>query len=100
MVKAVDILAELLSHKKTGQKFVSFAAETDTSEAVFREKFKRKPVDLMIGNRVHSGFTAQSPREGFAEQAGTYWLVEAGQTSSALTLSKAELAKKIVEWDN
>ncbi len=99
VVKAVDILAELLKQKTAGQKFVSFAAETDTSEAIFREKFIRKPVDLMIGNRVHSGLFGNQAREGFAEGRGTYWLVNAQTTSAPQQLSKAELAHKILQWD-
>lgn len=99
VVKAVDILAELLQQKKAGQKFVSFAAETDTSEAIFREKFQRKPVDLMIGNRVHSGLLGDQAREGFAEGRGTYWLVNAQTTSAPQQLSKTELAQKILQWD-
>lgn len=99
VVKAVDILGELLAQKKTGQKFVSFAAETDTSEAVFREKFSRKPVDLMIGNRVHNGLVDQQSREGFAETQGTYWFVTKDNTSPAAGLSKSQLAARIVRWD-
>ncbi|MFP5457164.1 MAG: bifunctional phosphopantothenoylcysteine decarboxylase/phosphopantothenate--cysteine ligase CoaBC [Bacteriovoracia bacterium] len=99
VVRAVDILAELLKQKKPGQKFVSFAAETETTEAVFREKFNRKPVDLMIGNRVHSGFLEARKREGFAESRGTYWLVTKDQIQNAQALSKAELAAAVVRWD-
>ena len=86
-------------NKKNGQKFISFAAETETTEVVFREKFNRKPVDLMIGNRVHSGLTQNKSREGFAETEGTYWLVNAETTSQPLALTKSELAQKIVTWD-
>lgn len=99
IVKAVDVLAELLKARTEGQKFVSFAAETDTSEAVFREKFQRKPVDLMVGNRVHSGLMENQAREGFAESKGTYWFVSSDKTSAPQNLSKAELASFIVNWD-
>ncbi len=99
VVKAVDILGELLTHKKTKQKFISFAAETNTTEEVFREKFNRKPVDLMIGNKVHSGLINHTPREGFAESEGTYWFVEKTQTSQPQKLTKAQLAKSIVNWE-
>lgn len=99
VVKAVDVLAELLKNRKSGQKFISFAAETETTETVFREKFNRKPVDLMIGNRVHSGLTQNKSREGFAEAKGTYWLVNGEVTSQPLFLTKSELAQKIVTWD-
>ncbi len=99
VVKAVDILGELLKSKRANQKFVSFAAETDTTEAVWREKFARKPVDLMVGNRVHSGLMAGLPREGFAEGKGTYWWIDAAATSAPEAMSKAELAARLVRWD-
>lgn len=100
VVKAVDVLALLLEGRRGAQKFVSFAAETDTSEAIFREKFTRKPVDLMIGNRVHSGLVAGQGREGFAESRGTYWFVSASSTSAPQELTKSELADRILRWDH
>lgn len=100
VVKAVDVLALLLEGRRGAQKFVSFAAETDTSEAIFREKFTRKPVDLMIGNRVHSGLVAGQGREGFAESKGTYWFVSASSTSAPQELTKSELADRILRWDH
>lgn len=99
VVRAVDVLAELLQQRKPGQKFVSFAAETDTSEAMFREKFQRKPVDLMIGNRVHSGLSEGLKREGFSEDRGTYWFVSPLGTSTPQGLTKSQLAQRILEWD-
>jgi phosphopantothenoylcysteine decarboxylase/phosphopantothenate--cysteine ligase len=99
VVKAVDILAELLKNKKSGQKFVSFAAETATTEEVWREKFTRKPVDLMIGNRVHSGLTPGASREGFVESAGTYWMIDALKTAGPIQLTKSQLADHIRTWD-
>jgi phosphopantothenoylcysteine decarboxylase/phosphopantothenate--cysteine ligase len=98
VIKAVDVLAELLKARSARQKFVSFAAETDTSEEIFREKFARKPVDLMIGNRVNSGLES-GPRLGFAENAGTYWFIDKDKTSPPRSLTKAQLAQQLVEWD-
>lgn len=100
IVKAVDVLAELLKQKKAEQKFISFAAETETTEEVFREKFNRKSVDLMIGNRVHNGLMTSSNREGFAEDKGTYWFISKAETSAPKNLSKRELADYIVQWDD
>jgi phosphopantothenoylcysteine decarboxylase/phosphopantothenate--cysteine ligase len=94
---APDVLAELLRQRRPGQRFVSFAAETDTSELVFREKFARKPVDLMIANRVDAGFHGR--REGFGEDAGTYWFVTDTATTPPRELTKRELAQEILRWD-
>lgn len=96
--KAVDVLGELLSLKEK-QKFISFAAETDTREEIFREKFARKPVDLMVGNRVHSGFSNGENSLGFGTAQGTYWFVLPDRTLPSEELSKTELARKIVQWD-
>ncbi len=95
---AADILAEMLQRRRPGQRFVSFAAETDTSEEVFRAKFARKPVDLMVANRVHAGF--HGPREGFGEDGATYWFVTADATAPARQLSKRELALEILSREN
>ena len=97
--KATDILGELLKTKKSNQKFISFAAETETTEAVFREKFNRKPVDLMIGNAVHSGLINQAETQGFKTNTGTYWFINKDETSGPRELSKTQLAQSIVVWD-
>jgi phosphopantothenoylcysteine decarboxylase/phosphopantothenate--cysteine ligase len=97
--KATDILAELLKTKKSHQKYVSFAAETETTEAVFREKFNRKPVDLMIGNAVHSGISASSAPVGFKAAQGTYWFIKKEKTDGPQELTKVQLAHKVASWD-
>ena len=97
--KATDILAELLKTKTPNQKYVSFAAETETTEAVFREKFNRKPVDLMIGNAVHSGISTSSAPLGFKASEGTYWFITGEKTQGPRELSKVQLAQHIVAWD-
>lgn len=98
VIRAVDVLAELLKARAPKQKIVSFAAETDTAEEVFREKFARKPVDLMVGNRVNSGLE-QGMRQGFAEDSGTYWFIDKDKTSRPQGMTKAQLAHHLVEWD-
>ncbi len=97
--KATDILAELLKKKKPQQKYVSFAAETETTESVFREKYNRKPVDLMIGNAVHSGLINQNHQVGFKAPQGTYWFIKKNSTQGPSELTKVQLAQKIVNWD-
>lgn len=74
--KAADILQEILTLKKSHQKIVSFAAETETTEKVFMSKMKRKPVDLMIGNKVSNGLIGTSVIEGFQKNEGKYYFVK------------------------
>jgi cystathionine beta-synthase len=50
------------------------------------------------GMRNH-GFLEDKSREGFAEGQGTYWFIEPKTTSKPQALTKAQLAKEIVHWD-
>ncbi len=95
--QAADILKEILSLRK-GQKIISYAAETETTEAVFMEKMNRKPVDLMIGNKVSNGLIGSSEIEGFQKSSGEYFFVEKSSIRGPVKLSKNELGHKLVSW--
>ncbi len=95
--QAADILKEILMIKKD-QKIISFAAETETTEAVFMEKMKRKPVDLMIGNKVSNGLIGGPEIQGFQKSSGEYYFVETHSISSPVKLSKIELGQRLVAW--
>lgn len=95
--QAADILKEILNIR-TIQKVISFAAETETTEAVFREKMNRKPVDLMIGNKVSNGLIGSPEVEGFQKNSGEYFFVEPKGTKGPVKLSKFALGEKLVQW--
>jgi phosphopantothenoylcysteine decarboxylase/phosphopantothenate--cysteine ligase len=95
--QAPDILKEIL-HLKDHQKVVSFAAETETSKEIFMEKMNRKPVDLMIGNKVSNGLIGSPEVQGFQKSEGEYFFVESSKISSPVKLSKFELGQKLVLW--
>lgn len=95
--QAADILKEILSIKKN-QKIISFAAETETTEAVFQEKMNRKPVDLMIGNKVGNGLIGNPEVEGFQKLDGEYFFVTPKEIKGPKKLSKRELGQKLVSW--
>lgn len=95
--QAADILKEILSLRKN-QKVVSFAAETETTEEVFMEKMNRKPVDLMIGNKVANGLIGSPEVQGFQKAHGEYFFVEPKSIKGPLPLSKFELGQKLVMW--
>lgn len=95
--QAADILKEILGIRKN-QKVVSFAAETETTEAVFMEKMNRKPVDLMVGNKVSNGLIGGPEVEGFQKSHGEYYFVEPKSIKGPVPLSKVELGKKLVTW--
>jgi phosphopantothenoylcysteine decarboxylase / phosphopantothenate---cysteine ligase len=95
--QAADILKEILTLKKN-QKVVSFAAETETTKEVFMEKMNRKPVDLMIGNKVSNGLIGGPEIQGFQKSHGEYFFVEPTKISAPVKLSKFELGQKLVSW--
>lgn len=95
--QAADILKEILSLRKH-QKVISYAAETETTESVFMEKMNRKPVDLMIGNKVSNGLIGETEVQGFQKSSGEYYFVRKDGISGPVNLSKIELGKKLVAW--
>lgn len=95
--QAADILKEILSIKKN-QKIVSFAAETETTESVFREKMNRKPVDLMVGNKVSNGLIGAPEVQGFQKTDGEYFFVKPEKTIGPIKLTKFAVGQKLVAW--
>ncbi len=95
--QAADILKEIL-HLKKHQKVISFAAETETTREVFMEKMNRKPVDLMIGNKVSNGLIGSPQVEGFQRNEGEYFFVRLDSIEGPIKLSKAQLGEKLVTW--
>lgn len=95
--KAADILGEVLKVRKH-QKVVSFAAETQTTKEVFQEKMNRKPVDLMVGNKVSNGLIGSGEVQGFQKNEGEYFFVKKDSINGPYPLSKLELGRKLVGW--
>lgn len=92
--KAHDVLGTILK-TKTHQKIVGFAAETDCNAKVFKEKWNRKPVDLLIGNEVSNG--VNSNIKGFATNENHYYFIKEGKIISDKLLNKKDLAFCIME---
>lgn len=89
---STDILSKMIERKKH-QKIISFAAETDNLFENFEKKWNRKPVDLLVGNKVNSGHNDHI--QGFGTDGNEYFFVKNGSVISHESLSKSELAKKI-----
>lgn len=96
--QAADILKEILTIRKPNQKVVSFAAETETTREVFQEKMNRKPVDLMVGNKVSNGLIGGSEVLGFQQIGGEYYFVEQTKISGPHRLTKSDIGRKLVSW--
>ena len=95
--KAADIMKEILSIRKPAQKVVSFAAETETTREVFMEKMNRKPVDLMVGNKVSNGLFGDEV-SGFQKSGGEYFFVTTKVIKGPFPLSKKDVGEKLREW--
>lgn len=96
---APDVLSSLLKIKKN-QKIVGFAAETSDDAQVFKEKWLKKPVDLLVGNIVNNGAIQRESQQGFGGNSNTYYFIKNGEIESTLQLTKTELASKIMEEIN
>jgi phosphopantothenoylcysteine decarboxylase / phosphopantothenate---cysteine ligase len=96
--QAADILKEILHISKPGQKVISFAAETRPEIDVFKEKMMRKPVDLMVGNRVSNGLIGSSEITGFQKDQGEYYFITKENISQAFFMTKKEVGEYLVKW--
>lgn len=88
-----DILATLGQHKKSSQKLIGFAAETDSLQENVRNKLLNKNCDLILGNPV------LSPDSGFGTPTNQiYALDRHGRQESWPLLQKTEVAWRIWDW--
>lgn len=95
---AIDILAQMIKRKKPGQKIVGFAAETELTEDLLKEKMQKKPVDLLIGTQVHSAQTSEDHQpHGFQTARATYKVLKNDQIFFSGELDKKELAEFVAQ---
>ena len=81
-----DVLLEL-GRRKSGQKLVGFAAESDNLLENARDKLIRKNLDLIVANYL----------DNFAAPAGKAWLVSRERTVELPEQAKKTLADAIVD---
>ncbi|MEK6623931.1 MAG: bifunctional phosphopantothenoylcysteine decarboxylase/phosphopantothenate--cysteine ligase CoaBC [Bdellovibrionota bacterium] len=93
ITKAPDVLARALQMKSPKQYLIGFAAETDLTEHILREKYNNKPVDLLIGTKVNQ-------TSGFKVEHADYCFFENGQVTFQGTLHKMALAQEILNKVN
>ncbi len=94
--KAKDVLKSILEVRAPHQKVIGFAAETNLDEAMLQQKFTSKPVDLLVGTKVHSGLGKDS-LQGFQNDHAHYLFYNAKGIQYEGTLSKTELAAALFD---
>jgi deoxyribonuclease-4 len=90
LVQTADILADL-SAAKGSRTVIGFAAETSDAVAHASDKLKRKGCDLIVANdvsRTDSGFSTDTDKVAFVSASGVEELP---------TLTKAEVAERLVQ---
>lgn len=96
--QANDILAHVIKTKNENLKIIGFAAESQLTPAIMQKKFKRKPVDILIGTKIHSGLTgSMDSRQGFAETSGEYYFYCQENFEGPYYYHKKELSKEICQ---
>ncbi len=104
--RAPDVLAAVLKVKKPHQKVIGFAAESELSDEVLIEKFKRKPVDLLVGTKVSNGLISNEGESlGFKADQAHYRFVTCIDNinmSAEKLLTKREMANATFPliWEN
>jgi phosphopantothenoylcysteine decarboxylase/phosphopantothenate--cysteine ligase len=94
--KAKDILKTVIEKKSSKLKIVGFAAETDLSDTVLNAKMHAKPVDLLVGTKVHNGLTNNEPIAGFNVDQADYRILSPHGFTFEGSLTKRQLAHKII----
>jgi phosphopantothenoylcysteine decarboxylase/phosphopantothenate--cysteine ligase len=96
--KATDVLAEVIKSKKPHQRIIGFAAHETLDPQRLNDKFKRKPVDVLVANLVHVA-KIDSESVGFNAEKGTYLFNSEGRwTQHPVEMSKQELASYLLQW--
>ena len=88
---AKDILKSVIDLKQKNLKIVGFAAETDLSDSVLEKKMNNKPVDLLVGTKVHNGIKDNSV-QGFNNISANYRLMAKTMGSNQIVF-EGELSK-------
>ncbi len=92
-----DILAEMLKSKKTSQLIIGFGGENPCTEKLLLEKWKRKKVDLLIGNEIQTP-NQHKKSKGYGVDSNEYWWVEKGKLLKKFFADKNFLSSEILQW--
>jgi phosphopantothenoylcysteine decarboxylase/phosphopantothenate--cysteine ligase len=93
---AADILKSVIDLKNTKLKTIGFAAETDLSDSVLEKKFSSKPVNLLVGTKVHNGLNG-SVEMGFSSTSADYRFMKNNKIIFEGKISKENLGFEILK---
>ena len=91
-----DILSFVIKNKEPHQKIIGFAAETMLSEKNLHDKWNKKPVDLLVGTKVHNGLLTNSTTHGFQNENAEYVFLSKQGAKQVGFIPKARLAGEIL----
>ena len=91
-----DILSFVIKNKEPHQKIIGFAAETTLSEKNLHEKWNHKPVDLLVGTKVHNGLLTDGVTHGFQKENAEYIFLSQQGAKQVGVIPKSLLAGKIL----
>ncbi|TNF05043.1 MAG: bifunctional phosphopantothenoylcysteine decarboxylase/phosphopantothenate--cysteine ligase CoaBC [Deltaproteobacteria bacterium] len=94
--KDEDVLSNVLKIKKDKQKIVGFAAEAELTKEIMLDKYRRKPVDLLVGTLVNSGANGKE-QKGFNVDQAEYMILKDGIEFESYNMEKNQLASFILE---
>ena len=94
--REVDILDLVIKAKKF-KKIVGFAAESSLDREMLTDKFKKKPVNLLVGTRVNNGLLNQSKVEGFSNLNAEYLILDSEENFTQKNMTKNQLAEYILQ---
>jgi phosphopantothenoylcysteine decarboxylase/phosphopantothenate--cysteine ligase len=96
ITRAPDILGSVIK-LKSKQKIVGFAAELSLDHDILKEKWQRKPVDLLVGTQVHNGLVDNQKPKGFIENQAIYKFFRSQGVTFEGSLTKKQLSKNILD---
>ena len=94
---AKDILKSVIELKNPKLKTIGFAAETDLSDAILEKKYTSKPVDLLVGTKVHNGLKSGT-ETGFNTTSADYRLMKNKKIIFEGKISKETLGFEILKY--
>ncbi len=93
---APDILKSIVELNLKNLKIIGFAAETNLTKEMLLKKYQSKPVNILIGTKVHNGLNQKDVVQGFENDFADYRFFIKDEIVFEGRLEKKNLAEKIL----